>query len=425
MDGGTVPRHDGRAMTWTRGLRRRTLAAGLASTLAATLFGSAAAMPLRTDGPAAAVAVAAAAAPTDANIRLALRAGGLSKPVFLTSARDGTGRLFIVEQTGRIRIYKDGKVLTTPFLSITTQVSNGFEQGLLGLAFHPNYTTNRKLYINFTDVNGDTIVREYRASSTNPNVVATSTSRQILKIAQPYDNHNGGMLAFGPDGYLYIGTGDGGDGGDPGNRAQRIDTLLGKILRINVNGSTSTRNYLFPSTNPYVGRDGRNEIWQIGLRNPWRFSFDRANGNLWIGDVGQRNWEEVDRAVRTSSGAGRGINWGWRVLEGFHCYNPSTGCSTSGKTMPVAEYDHSGGRCSVTGGYVYRGTLIPELVGGYVFADYCSGEIWVINSTATSPASEVRLLDTNATISSFGENAAGELYVLDRDGGNLYAVVQG
>ncbi len=364
-------------------------------------------------------------APTDARIRLALSASGLSKPVFLVSARDGTGRLFIVEQTGRVRIYVNGAVLSTSFLSIGSQVSKGSEQGLLGLAFHPGYRTNRKLYVNFTDLNGDTVIREYRASSTNPNVVATSTARTILKVGQPYDNHNGGMLAFGPDGYLYIGLGDGGSGGDPGNRAQNKDSLLGKILRIDINGTTSTTNYRNPSSNPYVGVAGRNEIWQIGMRNPWRFSFDRANGNLWIGDVGQGSWEEIDRAVRTSSGAGKGVNWGWRVLEGFHCYNPSTGCSTSGKTMPVLEYDHGGGRCSVTGGYVYRGKLVPALVGGYVFADYCSGEIWVINATAASPAAKTLLLDTNFTISSFGENASGELYVLDHDGGKLYAILQG
>ena len=366
------------------------------------------------------------AAPTDAKIALARRAGGLSMPVFVTSAKDGTGRLFIVEQhSGRIKIYQNGSIRTTPFLSIGSQVSKGYEQGLLGLAFHPSYSTNRKLYVNFTDTSGNTVIREYKASTTNPNVVATSTARTILRISQPYDNHNGGSLAFGPDGYLYIGTGDGGSSGDPGNRAQNKESLLGKMLRLNINGSTSTRNYVFPSTNPYVGVAGRNEIWQIGLRNPWHFSFDRANGDLWIGDVGQRNWEEIDRAKRTSTGAGRGVNWGWRVLEGFHCYNPSTGCSTSGKTMPLAEYDHSGGRCSVTGGYVYRGTSIPALVGGYLFADYCSGEIWVLNSSATSPANETRLLDTSFTISGFGENQSGELYLLDHSGGVLYAVVPG
>jgi glucose/arabinose dehydrogenase len=365
------------------------------------------------------------AAPTDARIALSRRVGGLSKPIFVTSAKDGTGRLFIVEQTGKIKIYKDGAVLATPFLSIGSQVSKGYEQGLLGLAFHPNYKTNRKLYVNFTNTAGDTIVREYRASSTNPNVVATSTARTIIKIGQPYDNHNGGHLAFGPDGYLYIGMGDGGDAGDPGNRAQNKDSLLGKMLRLDINGTTSTHNYRFPAGNPYIGVAGRNEIWQLGLRNPYRFSFDRANGNLWIGDVGQGKWEEIDRATRTSSGAGRGTNWGWKVMEGFHCYSPSSGCSTSGKTLPLLEYDHSNGRCAVTGGYVYRGTTIPALVGGYLFADYCSGEIWVVNATASSPATRTLLLDTSLLISGFGENASGELYLLDHSGGVMYAVVQG
>jgi len=404
-----------------RGPRHRATPAIAIVAIASLLLPSAAtAAPLRALGGAVAVT---AAAPTDAKIRLALRASNLSEPVFVTSARDGTGRLFIVEQTGRIRIYKDGVVLSTPFLSIGSQVSKGSEQGLLGLAFSPSYRTNRKLYVNFTDVNGDTVVREYKASSTNPNVVATSTARTIIKIGQPYDNHNGGMLAFGPDGYLYIGMGDGGSGGDPGNRAQNIDSLLGKILRINVNGSTSTRNYLFPSTNPYVGRAGRNEIWQLGVRNPWRFSFDRANGNLWIGEVGQEHWEEIDRAVKTSSGAGRGVNWGWHVLEGTHCYSPSTGCSTTGKTMPLTEYYHDNGRCAVTGGYVYRGTGVPTLVGGYVYADFCSGEIWVVDSAAARPATPTLLLDTDMTISGFGENAAGELYVLDHGGGAMYAIL--
>jgi glucose/arabinose dehydrogenase len=363
----------------------------------------------------------ALASPTDAHIHLRLLASGLSKPVFATSARDGTGRIFIVEQTGKIKVLKDGVVRSTPFLNLTSQVSRGGEQGLLGLAFHPNFATNRKLYVNFTNLAGDTIIREYRASSTNPNVVATSTARRILKIDQPYANHNGGMLAFGPDGYLYIGMGDGGGAGDPGNRAQNKGSLLGKLLRINVNGTTATRAYRIPSSNPYVGVPGANEIWQLGLRNPWRFSFDRATGNLWIGDVGQGQYEEVDRAVRTSSGAGRGVNWGWRVLEGTHCYSPSTGCNTAGKTLPLLDYDHGNGRCAVTGGYVYRGSAIPVLRGGYVFADYCSGEIWVVPAGAAAPASKVRLLDTNLLVSSFGENARAELLVTDLNG-RLYRI---
>ena len=411
----------------TRGRRLRSL---LTRTLgvpvvigALTLPSSVAAAPIR--DPVVRQPTVTLGGPTSAKVNLSLRASGLSRPVAVVSARDSTGRLFIVEQGGRIRIYKDGKILTTSFLSITSQVSKGGEQGLLGLAFHPSFKTNRKLYVNFTDVNGDTVIREYRVSSTNANVVATSTARTILKISQPYDNHNGGTLAFGTDGYLYIGMGDGGSGGDPGNRAQNKDSLLGKMLRINVNSTTSTTNYTTPTSNPYYGVAGRNEIWQIGLRNPWKFSFDRANGNLWIGDVGQDTWEEIDRATRTSSGPGKGINWGWKVMEGMHCYSPSSGCTTSGKSFPVAEYAHGSGRCSVTGGHVYRGSEVPALVGGYVFADYCSGEIWVIDSAAARPAARTLLLDTDMTISSFGEGGSNELYVLDLSGGRMYKVVAG
>jgi glucose/arabinose dehydrogenase len=404
----------------TRGFRARLALIGMLVVVA--LPPSAAAAPLRNPDAQAATRTVTAA-PTDARIQLSLRASGLTKPVFVTSARDKTGRLFIVEQGGRIRIWKDWKLLSTPFLSITSQVSKGGEQGLLGLAFHPSFKTNRRLYVNFTDLNGDTVIREYRVSSTNPNVVATSTARTIIKIAQPYANHNGGMLAFGPDGYLYIGMGDGGSGGDPGNRAQNKDSLLGKMLRINVNSTTSTTNYTTPTSNPYYGVAGRNEIWQIGLRNPWRFSFDRANGNLWIADVGQSKWEEINRGTRTSSGPARKANWGWRVMEGMHCYNPSTGCDTTGKWYPLAEYAHENGRCSVTGGYVYRGTKVPALVGGYVFADYCSGEIWVLDSAAARPAPKTLLLDTDMNISSFGEGGSNELYMLDASGGKLYAIV--
>ena len=366
---------------------------------------------------------ALAASPADARIRLSVRATGLSSPVFVTSARDGTGRMFIVEQTGRILVVDGGVVQRSPFLSITTQVSHGSEQGLLGLAFHPGFRTNRKLYVNYTNTAGDTLIREFRTFSGNPNVVDGQTGRTLLKIDQPYANHNGGMLAFGRDGYLYIGMGDGGSGGDPQDRAQNVNSLLGKMLRIDVNGTTSARAYRIPSSNPYVGITGRDEIWQKGLRNPWRFSFDRANGNLWIGDVGQNAWEEVDRAIRTSSGPGRKVNWGWDDMEGRHCYEPMTGCRTSGRKLPVAEYSHANGRCAVTGGYVYRGTAIPALVGGYVFADYCSGEIWVISATASSPATKTLLLDTPYQISGFGESNAGELYVLDLNGA-MYLIVQ-
>jgi glucose/arabinose dehydrogenase len=370
---------------------------------------------------------AAPAAPTSSTIKLAVVASALSKPLLVTSPRDGTNRLFIVEQTGKIRIVKGGSLLATPFLDLTPNVAKGGEQGLLGLAFHPGYRTNRKLYVSYTDRNGDSVVREYRASATSPDRVDRTTGRTIIRVAQPYANHNGGMIAFGRDGYLYIGLGDGGAGGDPGNRAQNVNTLLGKMLRIGINSSTSTRNYVIPSSNPYVGRAGRDEIWQRGLRNPWRFSFDRANGNLWIGDVGQNRYEEVDRAVRTTTGAGRGVNWGWRVMEGFHCYNPASGCSTSGRTRPLLEYAHaSNGRCAVTGGYVYRGTAIPALAGWYVYADYCSGEVWAVSSTASSRPTPVELAGTGSgrLISGFGEDAAGELYLCDLNG-TVYRIVAG
>ncbi len=233
------------------------------------------------------------------------------------------------------------------------------------------------------------------------------------------------MLAFGRDGYLYIGTGDGGSAGDPGNRAQSIDSLLGKMLRININGTTSTRAYRIPSSNPYVGRSGRDEIWQRGLRNPWRFSFDRSSGSLWIGDVGQKRYEEVDRAIRTTSGPGKAVNWGWRVMEGRHCYNPASGCNTSGKKKPLVEYSHSSnGRCAVTGGYVYRGSAIPALKGWYVYGDYCSGEVWAVSAGASSPATPVRLLGTGSgrLISGFGEDASGRLYLCDLNGA-VYRIV--
>ncbi|HUG31035.1 MAG TPA: PQQ-dependent sugar dehydrogenase [Candidatus Limnocylindria bacterium] len=401
------------------GLRHRAAVAILGGMLGVlALGGPVLARPIDVDDP----TITTAAVP---RIVLKLRASGLSKPVFATSARDGTGRIFILEQTGKIKIYKGGAILSTPFLSLVGKVGTAFEQGLLGLAFHPGFKTNRKLYVSYTNLNDSIVVREYRTYASNPNRVNTATARTIIKIAKPATNHNGGMLAFASGGYLFISTGDGGGSGDLGNRAQSLDSLLGKMLRININGTTSTKNYRIPASNPYVGKPGRDEIWQTGLRNPWRWSFDRANGNMWIGDVGQVMWEEVDRAIRTSSGPGKGINWGWRVLEGTHCYNPANDCDTSGKTMPLLEYEHVGGRCSVIGGYVYRGKKIPALVGQYVYGDFCTGEIWAVASGATAPATPVLLRDTSLTISSFGENASGELLVLDRGGGKMYVIVRG
>jgi glucose/arabinose dehydrogenase len=316
-------------------------------------------------------------------------------------------------------------VLATPVLDITSKVSHGGEQGLLGLAFHPNFKSNGKFYVNFTNTAGDTAINEYRLSPPSSNHV-TLAGRRVMTIGQPYANHNGGDIAFGPDGYLYIATGDGGSAGDPGNRAQSLTSLLGKILRINVNGKTSTRGYLIPSSNPYVGKTGRDEIWSRGLRNPWRFSID-TNGTLWIGDVGQDRYEEVDRTVRgVNPVGGKAKNYGWRVLEGRHCYRPSSGCSTTGKTMPLAEYRHdvantTDDNCAVTGGYVYRGSAYPALVGQYVYGDYCSGRIWTVSAGAASPATPTLRLNTGHLISSFGLGPNRELYMLTL-GGVIYRV---
>jgi glucose/arabinose dehydrogenase len=422
-----------RATATGRGIRRTPVLRASGIAFAALVLTAAPALawpePTVPAGVAAAAASAPAAAPTSpslASVTIALQlvAKGFSHPVYVTAAPDGSGRLFVVEQTGKIKIIKNGSVLATPFLTVANAKMMGTEQGLLGLAFHSHFATNHKLYVDYTNKDGTSVVREYRVSTGNPDVVDTSTSRIVLSQAQPYANHNGGMLAFGPDGALYIGFGDGGSAGDPGNRAQSLKTWLGKILRISVNGSTSAHNYLIPHSNPYVGKTGLDEIWAYGLRNPWRFSFDRATGNLWIGDVGQNNYEEVDRAVKTSNGAGRAFNWGWRVMEGSHCYSPPSGCNTSGKVVPLLDYTHASGRCSVTGGYVYRGAAIPALVGGYLFGDYCSGDIWVVDSAAPRPATPTHLLSTGFPISSFGQDQAGELYVVDYDGA-IYRIVAG
>jgi glucose/arabinose dehydrogenase len=367
-------------------------------------------------------AAGAAVVPSQIQLGLTEVVSGFSAPVGVTNARDGSGRLFVVEQTGAVRIVKDGSVLPTPFIDLSRSVSGGGEQGLLGLAFHPSYKTNGKLYLSYTDLNGTSVIREYRVSGSDPDRVDGRTGRTLLRVKQPYENHNGGHIAFGPDGYLYIGFGDGGSGGDPGNRAQSLSTLLGKLLRIDVDRRTGSLAYGIPSTNPYVGRSGLDQIWAYGLRNPWGFSFDRATGDLWIGDVGQSAWEEVDRALAVRGrNAGRGLNFGWRVMEGAHCYGPSSGCVSTGKTLPLTEYEHSAGRCSITGGNVYRGKAYPDLVGAYLFGDYCSGEIWYVDRGAARGVAPQRALDTNASITGFGEDQAGELYLTDA-AGTLYRI---
>ncbi|HXG68518.1 MAG TPA: PQQ-dependent sugar dehydrogenase [Blastocatellia bacterium] len=331
---------------------------------------------------------------------------GLTSPLYVTSARDGSDRLFIVEQPGRILVLQPGATTATVFLNIAEKVSFGGERGLLGLAFHPQYPVNRRFFVNYTRrQDGATVIAEYRVSAANPNVAETNET-VLLTVPQPFANHNGGMIEFGPDGHLYIGMGDGGSANDPGNRAQNINDLLGKMLRIDVDRPDGATPYSSPSNNPFFGATaGRDEIYAIGLRNPFRFSFDRETGDLYAGDVGQGVIEEIDIITR-------GGNYGWRVFEGTQCTNIDPPlCNRAGFTPPIAEYRHTGGRCSITGGYVYRGARATLPLGAYVYGDFCSGEIFMLNGGA-----QTLLLDTDLNISSFGEDEAGEIYVVGLGG---------
>lgn len=338
-------------------------------------------------------------------------ATGLDEPVYLTSP-PGDDRLFVVEQTGAVRIIEGGQVLVEPFLDLAPRISSGGERGLLSLAFHPDYATNGYFYVNFTGPDGDTEVERFSVSS-EPNQADPQSAHPILTVAQPADNHNGGLIKFGPDGMLYIAMGDGGGGGDPDGNGQNLETLHGSMLRIDVDGGDP---YAIPDDNPYAGEgDARAEIWASGLRNPWRFSFDHTAGLLYVGDVGQNRLEEINVVPASQAG----VNYGWNTMEGSTCYEPSTGCNTTGLTLPVHEYPTSDG-CSVTGGYVYRGTAMPELRGTYFYADYCSGQVSSFRYS-NGTAVEIRDWDLGdlGNISSFGEDADGELYIVDR-GGDVY-----
>lgn len=355
-------------------------------------------------------------------------AAGLSSPVFVTAPPGDTERLFIVEQGGVVRILDliGGVVLPTPFLEVL--VTPGGERGLLGLAFDPDYDTNGYLYVNYTRVVSSqlrTYVARYQVSAGDPNRADPFSQLVLLSIDQPFSNHNGGWIGFGPDGYLYIATGDGGSGGDPGNRAQNIEVLLGKLLRIDVRGAAPGSPYAIPPDNPFVGVAGADEIWAYGLRNPWRNSFDRLTGDLYIADVGQNQWEEINFQPASSPG---GENYGWRCYEGNQAYN-TTGCPPAGELVfPIHEYSHALG-CSITGGYVYRGGRLRDLRGTYFFADYCSARLWsfrydgqqvmqlVDRTTELRPA-----VGTIDSIASFGEDAAGELYICDL-GGEVFKIV--
>jgi glucose/arabinose dehydrogenase len=339
-------------------------------------------------------------------------ASGLSFPLYLTAPVGDLARLFVVEKTGGIRIVKDGTLLPGLFLDLSSQVSMGAEQGLLGLAFDPEYTSTGRFLVHYTDLAGNTVLSRFQVSA-DPDLADAATEQIILTATQPFTNHNGGQIAFGPDGFLYLGLGDGGSSGDPEGRGQDLSDLLGSILRLDVRAGDP---YTVPADNPFVGNPGaRPEVWSYGLRNPWRFSFDRANGDLYIADVGQNQLEEVDVST-AADGAGRGVNYGWSIMEGSLCFR-GPGCDQTGLTLPLLEYSHREG-CSITGGYVYRGSAVPQIQGQYFYSDFC--ERWVRSFRYADGLAEEETswpaLSTGGTIVSFGEDAAGELYILEAEG---------
>jgi len=340
---------------------------------------------------------------------------GLERPTDLADA--GEGRLLVLEQPGRVRLVLDGGLQADPFLDITDRVgAQGNEQGLLGIAFHPRFAENGFFYLDYTNRAGTTVVSRFQALADGMRADPAS-EKILLTIEQPYANHNGGSLAFGPDGMLYIGTGDGGSAGDPQGNGQKLTTLLGKLLRIDVDGGDP---YAIPADNPFAdGQRGRGEIWAYGLRNPWRFSFDRLTGDLWIADVGQNAWEEINFQP---AGAPGGVNYGWNFREGAHPYRgePPAGLSL---TDPVAEYPHPEG-CSVTGGFVYRGEKLPEFYGVYLYGDYCNGRVWGLLRQPDDSWQSRLLFETGTYLSSFGEDASGELYLLDQRSGSVLTLTR-
>jgi glucose/arabinose dehydrogenase len=340
--------------------------------------------------------------------------GTFQLPLYVTYAGDGSGRIFVVEKEGTVSIVRQNRRQSSFFLDIRDRVgASASEQGLLSIAFHPDYAENGQFFVNYTDTNGDTVVARYHVSS-NPDVADAASEEVILTIEQPAANHNGGLVLFGPDGYLYIGMGDGGAAGDPWGNAQDRSVLLGNMLRLDVDQGSP---YAIPPDNPFVDQANmRPEIWAWGLRNPWRFSFDRATNDLYIGDVGQNMYEEVHYQPASSDG---GENYGWNRMEGAACYPEDGSCETQGLEMPVAVYSHQDGHCSITGGYVYRGIASPELQGVYFFADYCSGYLWALRQVNGNWNSRL-VQQTGMSISSFGEDESGELYLTDMWEGKVY-----
>jgi glucose/arabinose dehydrogenase len=335
-------------------------------------------------------------------------------PLAIAAPDDGTGRLFVASQAGTIwSVAADGSVGPDPMIDLSPFIVSGGEQGLLGLALHPDFPDDPRAFVNFTGENGDTSISSITLDPSNPDRFDIDSLTRLLFIDQPYANHNGGGTLFGPDGFLYLALGDGGGGGDPDRNGQSLDTLLGKILRIDVDADGGA--YGIPPDNPFARDDGMDEIWHYGLRNPWRLSFDRETDDLWIGDVGQGAWEEIDVA-RDGEG---GLNFGWNRMEGAHCYRDES-CSEEGLTLPVTEYGHELG-CTVIGGYVYRGADAPVLEGSYLFADYCSGIVFAIDSTASSLVAPAEVGNVGGNASAFGEDASGELYVTTL-AGTIYRV---
>ena len=345
-------------------------------------------------------------------------ATGFDRPLSLTHAGDGSGRLFVVEQRGTVRVLEQGELLGEPYLDLQERTRAQGERGMLGLAFHPDFAANGRLFVHYTDRGGTTTVSELRADDPADARIDPASERVILTQQQPYGNHNGGQIAFGPDGYLYFALGDGGSGGDPLDAGQDLGTWLGTLLRIDVDGEEP---YAVPDDNPFVGvGDALPEIWAYGLRNPWRFSFDSETGDLWIADVGQNEVEEVNLQSADSPG---GENYGWRIMEGDRCFDPPRDCDTSGLTMPVVTYTHaSGWGRSVTGGYVYRGEDVPALHGAYVFGDFVSGRVFVAERTASGWEARP-LLDTGFNVATFGVDEDAALYLADYGGGRLFRVV--
>lgn len=370
--------------------------------------------------------LAAGAACAQGQLTTEVTAIGLDRPVFVTHAGDGSGRLFVIEQEGAIRIIdENGALIATPFMDIdpivTGGTSGGNEQGMLGLVFHPDYVENGKFYVNYIGASSDTFVVEYQVSA-DPDVADTGTARVIMRVDQPFSNHNGGWIDFGTDGYLYIALGDGGSGNDPGNRAANLSNFMGKMHRIDVDGgddfpADNNLNYEIPSDNPFLGNTSAvPSIWHYGLRNPWRSSFDSENGDLWMADVGQSSREEVNHDISNEGGK----NYGWRCREG----NNSTGlsCGSTGFVSPVHDYARSGGNCSVTGGYVYRGCeLGEEYQGLYIFGDYCGGSVWTLDPA--NGYSRTTEFNFGFGLSSFGQDQDGEIYVTDLFGGIVYKLV--